>query len=201
MIFYEEPVGEEEVIRKNMELADRKNFTAADVDALPEEERAEIIDGQIFLFASPRVVHQRLVMKIGSKLDVYIAGKGGSCQVFAAPLDVYLNNDSRTRVEPDIFVVCDPSKIHEDACYGAPDLVIEVVSQSTKRRDFGLKVLKYRTAGVREYWIVDPYQRNVTVYWFEDESENCQYTFEEAVVFHSFPGLTLCVRELLGENA
>ncbi len=199
MIFYEEPVGEEEVIRRNMELSKRTDFTVTDVDALPEEERAEIIDGQIFLFASPKVVHQKLVMKLGSKLDAYIAGRGGPCQVFAAPLDVYLNNDSRTRVEPDVFVICDPSKVHEDACYGAPDLVIEVVSMSTKRRDYGLKMLKYRTAGVREYWVVDPYQKNVTVYWFEDESENCQYAFDEEIAFHMFPELNVCMKELLGD--
>lgn len=201
MIFYGEPVGEDEVIRRNMELAKRKDFTVADVDALPEEERAEIIDGQIFLFASPRTVHQRLLVRIWSKLDAHIAERGGPCQAFVAPLDVYLNNDDRTRMEPDVFVICDPSKVHEDACYGAPDLVIEVISKSTKRRDYGLKVLKYRTAGVREYWIVDPYQKNVTVYWFEDESENCQYSFDEEIAFHMYPELTICMNDLLGGDA
>ena len=67
-------------------------------------------------------------------------------------------------LEPDILVVCDENKLSEDGCHGAPDLIVEVASQSTKKRDYGIKLLKYRTAGVKEYWIVDPMRETVMVY-------------------------------------
>lgn len=180
-----------------MELAQRKDYTVADVDALSEDVRAEIIDGQIFLFASPKVVHQELTGGLAYELRTFIKSRGGKCKVFEAPLDIYLNRDDKTRVEPDIFVVCDRGKIHENACYGAPDLIIQVISKSTKKRDYGLKMLKYRTAGVREYWIIDPVRENVTVYYFEDESQNCQYAFNEEISFHIFPELKVCIADIL----
>lgn len=194
---FRRPVGEDEAIKMNLALAEKRDFTVADVDALGDDVRAELIDGQIFLFASPKPIHQMLAGEIYRKLMNYIDEKGGDCEALIAPMDVYLNYDDRTRVEPDVIVFCDQDQIHEDACYGAPDLVVEVASKSTKRRDYGIKMLKYRTAGVKEYWIVEPDQRNITVYWFEDESQNCQYSFDEEVSFHLFPELTFTVGELV----
>ena len=77
----------------------------------------------------------------------------------------------------------------EDGCHGAPDLVIEIVSKSTSKRDYGLKMLKYRTAGVKEYWIVDPIRETVMVNWFEDETKNMLYGFHDEIEFYLFPGL------------
>lgn len=192
-----EPVGEDEVIKLNMALAERNDFTVADVDALPEDVRAEIIDGRIFLMASPKVIHQTILYKLWEKIDLFITSKDGSCQTYGAPLDIYLNCDDKTRVQPDIFVVCDQTKIHEDACYGAPDLVIEIISKFTKSRDYGIKMLKYHTAGVHEYWIIDPNQKNVTVFWFDDETQNCQYSFDEDISFRLYPELTVCINDLI----
>jgi len=193
------PVGEEEVIKKNMALAQRKDFTAADMERLPEEVRAELIDGQIYYFATPKIVHQRLIRELSWRLEAYIKDKGGECEVLFSPVSVRFHHNDRNYLEPDIVVICDKDKIHEDACYGPPDLVIEIVSLSTKRRDYGIKMLKYRTAGVREYWIVNPMEKNVTVYWFEDESENCQYSFDEEIAFHIFPEVKVRITDFLKE--
>lgn len=188
-------VGEDEVIRQNMALAQRKDYTTEYLEELPEDVRAELIDGQLFYFAAPKVLHQKLVLKLAAALDAYVDGKHGSCEVFAAPIAVRLNEDDKTLLEPDIVLVCDPGKVKEDAVWGAPDLIVEVVSKSTRRRDYGLKMLKYRTAGVKEYWIVDPDKETIMVYWFEDESRNDCYSFDEETAFCLFPEVRVRIRD------
>ena len=182
-------VGEEEVMKMNAELAERRDFTVEDIENLPEGVRAELIDGQIFYFAAPRVVHQRLLIKLSNVLYNHIAANNGRCEVFVAPVAVKLVNDGKNYLEPDIVVICDSEHIQEDGCYGAPDLVIEIVSKSTSKRDYGIKMLKYRTAGVKEYWIVDPIKETVMVFWFEDETQNELYSLYDEIEFHMFPGL------------
>ncbi len=186
-MFVHHPVGEDEVIRTNMALAKEKIYTVEDLESFPENVRAELIDGQIFYFASPTLRHQRLTMQLGFSLHEYIRNNKGTCEVLVSPFAVRLNEDDKTEVQPDILVICDPGKLQEDACYGAPDLIIEVASKSTSRRDYGLKLLKYRTAGVREYWVVDPMKEIVMVWFFEDESQNDCYTFEDEIPFRLFP--------------
>lgn len=192
------PVGEDEVIRKNMELSQRKDFSAADLERLPEHVRADLIDGQIFYFASPKVIHQKIIGKLYAKLEQYIGSHQGKCQAFVSPIAVRLDCDDKTAVEPDVIVVCDEEKIQEDACYGAPDLVIEVTSRSTRQRDYGLKMIKYREAGVKEYWIIEPERRVMVVYWFEDERKNDLYSFEDEVSFYLFPDLRFRMDDLIG---
>jgi len=194
------PVGEDKVIEMNAALAEKKDYTTEYLDSLPENVRAELIDGQIYYFAAPKVIHQELVGELYFTLRSWIAGKKGECKVLVAPISVRLNCDDRTSVEPDVIVVCDKEKLHEDGCYGAPDLMIEVSSKSTRRRDYGIKMLKYRTAGVKEYWIVDPDRRTVTVSWFEDESQNCLYSFDDEISFHLFPGLSVRVGDWMEQN-
>ena len=182
-------VGEEEVMKMNAELAIRRDFTVEDIENLPDGMRAELIDGQIFYFAAPRVVHQKLQAELFYTLFHHVKTNEGTCSVFAAPLSVKLVNDGKNYLEPDIVVICDSEHIQEDGCYGAPDLVIEIVSKSTSKRDYGIKMLKYRTAGVKEYWIVDPIRETVMVFWFEDETQNELYSLYEEIEFHLFPGL------------
>lgn len=182
-------VGEEEVIKMNAELAARKGFTVEDIENLPEDVRAELIDGQIFYFASPRGIHQRIAGELYYKIRNYVEQNTGACKVYFAPFAVKLKEDGKNYLEPDIIVLCDSNKIKDDGCHGAPDLVIEIVSQSTKKRDYGIKVLKYRTAGVKEYWIVDPIREVVMTYWFEDETVNALYGIEEEIESHLLPGL------------
>jgi len=182
-------------MRRNEQLAQKKTYTINDLREMPEDVRAELIDGQIFYFASPKTIHQELVVQIASELNLHIRRRNGTCKVFVAPMDVCLDEDEKTLLEPDVFVICDKKKIHEDACYGAPDLVIEVASKSTKKRDYGIKMMKYRSAGVKEYWIVDPDRKTVFTCWFEDESINCLYSFEDEISFRLFPEVTVRIQD------
>ena len=188
-------VGEEEVIKMNAELAERRDFTVVDIENLPENVRAELIDGQIFYFAAPMVIHQEILVEISNRLYNHIKSKDGMCKMIVAPVKVCLIEDGKNYLEPDIIVVCDKEKIKEDGCHGAPDLVIEIASKSTKNRDYGIKMLKYRTAGVKEYWIVDPMRETIMVYWFDDEEQNCLYGFQEEVKFHLFPELAVKLKD------
>ncbi|MBE5970989.1 MAG: Uma2 family endonuclease [Lachnoclostridium sp.] len=173
----------------NAELAMRRDFTVEDIENLPEGVRAELIDGQIFYFAAPKLNHQRLQAELFYLLLHHVRSNDGNCEVFVAPLSVKLVDDGRNYLEPDIVVICDSDVLQDDGCHGAPDLVIEIVSKSTSKRDYGIKMLKYRTAGVREYWIVDPIRETVMVFWFEDETQNELCSLYDEIEFHLFPGL------------
>lgn len=160
-----------------MSLLKNNHYTIEDIYALPEGQRAELIDGQIYDMAPPNTMHQRIVMNLSRKIANYIEAHNGSCEVFPAPFSVFLNEDGKNYVEPDISVICDKSKLDDRGCNGAPDWVIEVTSPSDPQRDYGVKLFKYRTAGVREYWIVNPQKHTVMVYDFEKEECSNQYNF------------------------
>jgi len=194
---FRKPVGEEEVMKMNAALAENREYTAEYLETLQEDVRAEVIDGQIFYFAAPTMDHQTIVVKLCSRIDRYIEDHAGECRLYVAPVTVRLNCDSKTSLEPDLIVVCDKDKLHKDACYGAPDLVIEITSKSTRKRDYGLKLKKYRAAGVREYWIVEPERQTVLVSCFEDEELSCLYSFEDEIAFHIFPELNICLKNLI----
>ena len=107
--------------------------------------------------------------------------KGGSCRPFIAPVDVQLDCDERTMVQPDVGIVCDPDKIKRFGIYGAPDFLVEVISPSTKKKDYIKKLAKYMEAGVREYWILDPYQKRLLVYFFEGDVFPVIYGLDQPV--------------------
>lgn len=114
--------------------------------------------------------------------------KQGDCIPFSAPTSVQLDCDNRTIVVPDIFVVCDRDKLQNGLVFGAPDLVIEILSPSTKRKDLTIKLTKYQNAGVREYWIVDPKKKSVVIYDLENPDLPELYTFEHQVPVKIFGG-------------
>lgn len=155
-------------------------YTIDDIYALPDGERAELIDGKIYYMAPPNTKHQRLVHFFDREIGNYVQSNNGECEVFPAPFAVFLNEDDTNYVEPDISVICDKDKITDKGCNGAPDWIIEIVSPGNKPMDYFTKLFKYRTAGVREYWIVDHTKEMITVYRFEKETME-QYSFGEDV--------------------
>lgn len=178
-----------------MPLPQEGIYTLDDIYALSDEQRAELIDGQIYYMTPPSTMHQRISGKFFRKISDYIERNNGSCEVFSAPFAVFLNENNRNYVEPDISVICDPDKINDRGCVGAPDWIIEVVSPSSRRMDYFTKLFKYRTAGVREYWIVDPDKNRVLVYSFvtDDMSE---YTFADDIPSGIYPGFTINLSQL-----
>ena len=178
-----------------MPLLKEKVYTIDDIYALPDGQRAELIDGQIYDMAPPNRRHQKIVQFFSRRIGNYIASKGGSCEVYPAPFAVKLNADDRTYVEPDISVICDPKKLTEEGCTGAPDWIIEVVSPSTRRMDYSVKLFKYRTAGVREYWIVDPDKNRIMVHDLEEDNME-EYTFTDAVTVGIYDDLTIDLSEI-----
>lgn len=163
-----------------MPFPQQENYTIDDIYALTEGTRAELIDGQIYYMAPPGRRHQKIAGKLFAAIAHYIDSKGGSCEPYIAPFAVFLNEDDRNYVEPDISVICDTSKLTDKGCDGAPDWIIEIVSPGSRRMDYFIKLFKYRTAGVHEYWIVDPAKNFVIVYNF-DTSDSGQYTFADTV--------------------
>lgn len=153
-----------------MALAQERIYTTDDIYALPDGERAELIDGYIYYMAPPSRKHQKLVHFLDRTIGNYIQSKNGVCEVYPAPFAVFLNENDKTYVEPDISVICDKNKLTDKGCHGAPDWIIEIVSSSSKRLDYSIKLFKYRSSGVREYWIVDPDKNRITVWNFEEAS-------------------------------
>ena len=180
-----------------MPLPKSNTYTIDDIYALPEGQRADLIDGQIYDMAPPSPMHQELVMELSATLRDYIKKNGGPCKVYPAPFAVFLNEDDRNYVEPDISVICDSSKVDNRGYQGAPDFIIEIVSPSSQRMDYLTKLFKYRTAGVREYWIANPLQRTVQVYSFEGTEDSTQYSFDDEITVTIYGDLKICVANLL----
>ncbi len=164
------------------------SYTIEDRDRLPDDWRTELIDGVIYDMASPVIFHQHIAGEAYFQARKFIESKGGGYVPFMAPLDVQLDRDNRTMVQPDMIIVSDPDWTRKNI-FGAPDFVLEVISPSTGKKDYMLKLSKYEHAGVREYWIVDPYQHLITTYFFEDET-SCPvfYHFEDHIPVRIYNG-------------
>ena len=111
-----------------MPLLKNDHYTSEDYWNLPEEERAELINGKFYDMAPPSRIHQKLVFSISRIIGNYIADHHGSCEVYPAPFAVNLDADDKDWVEPDVSVICDPNKLTDRGCSGAPDLIFEIVS-------------------------------------------------------------------------
>ena len=144
-------------------------YTLDDYLALPDDQRVELIDGVFYDMSAPTRLHQRIAGEIHRQISNYILEHGGSCEPYIAPVDVQLDRDERTMVQPDVIIICESDQESPARIIGAPDFVLEVISPSTRRKDCLLKLHKYENAGVREYWILDPYQEKLLIYWFEQD--------------------------------
>lgn len=163
-------------------------YTVEDYYKLPEDERYELIDGYLFKMLVPTGLHQLIAGEIYRQIANFICDRNGKCLPFIAPVDVQLDRDNRTMVEPDVVILCDKDKFLNRVIYGAPDFVLEVISPSTSRKDYTLKLAKYENAGVREYWIVDPYKERILIYNFDDESVPMICGFENAQGINIYNG-------------
>ncbi len=180
-----------------MALLNTSHYTINDIYALPEGQRAELIDGQIYYMAPPNARHQEIIFSLSRKIADYFDKNNGACKIYLAPYAVFLNKDDKNYVEPDISIICDKKKLDERGCNGAPDWIIEVTSPSDPQRDYGIKLFKYRTAGVREYWIVNPQKKTVMVYDFEKELYSNQYDFNDDIHVCIYNDLILNINNLL----
>jgi len=153
--------------------APEKKWTYADYKAweLKQGERYEVIYGEAYAMSAPNDDHQTILMELGRQFANFLVGK--PCKVYPAPYDVRLfyeeDESDDTVVQPDITVICDKEKRGFEGCRGAPDFVAEILSPSNTAIEMQRKFNLYRTAGVREYWVLDNDHKTLTVYLFDNE--------------------------------
>lgn len=166
-----------------MPLTKEKMYTENEYYHLPEDVRAELIDGYlVYNQAAPSRMHQTLLMELAGTIREYIKAKQGDCKVYPAPFAVKLRADRHTIVEPDISVICDRTKLTDRGCTGSPDWIIEIVSPGNSSYDYITKLNLYADAGVREYWIVDPSKESIMVYFLEKTDFKIDtYTFQDTI--------------------
>ncbi len=174
-----------------------KIYTSEDYWNLPEGERAELIDGQLYMQAAPSRIHQKLIQQFSKIVGNYIDANNGDCEVYPAPFAVNLNANDETYVEPDISVICDKNKLNDRGCNGAPDFIIEIVSPSSRKMDYSTKNTLYTNAGVREYWIVDPEKERTTVYRYEEDAAPIIIPFTQSIQVGIYKDLSITIADLL----
>lgn len=180
---------------------DGQTMTLEEYEALPEGVRVEIIRGKVYQtydMASPSMVHQEILSELHIEIGNYLRSKKGDCRVFPAPFDVKLNDNPSTVVQPDLFVVCDKNKLDGKRVNGAPDWVIEIISPSSISHDYLQKLKLYASAGVREYWIVNPLDQTVVVYDLTSGNmEPHTYSFHDTVKVNIYEDFFIDFAEVL----
>ena len=171
-------------------------ITLEQYEALPEDKRVEVFDDVVYDMASPSQEHQIISMELSTMLNTYIKTKKGSCRVFHAPFDVKLSEQPLTIVQPDLMIICDKNKLDGKRCNGAPDFIVEIVSPSNPADDYIRKLYYYKNAGVREYWIVDPRKKTITVNYFEKDMLNIQYSFDSIIKVNIYEDLLINFSEI-----
>ena len=149
-----------------------QKYSYADLLNFPEDKRYEIIDGDLYLMSAPTVIHQGILGEILYQIKNYLKGK--KCKVFSSPIDVRLSGEKDDKkefnvVQPDLLIVCDENKIQKNCILGAPDFIVEILSPSTSSMDRVKKFNLYQKFGVKEYWIVAPEEKNISVFLLNKE--------------------------------
>ncbi len=177
-----EKVLKKESLKEESDSGEEKLYTIDDYYALPEDQRVELIDGSFYDMGAPALIHQKILGDLYLLFRECTDGHEGSCEVFLSPCHVRLDRDNYTMLQPDLLVTCQEYDIQASYYEGAPDLVVEILSPSTRSKDLLLKLYKYHQAGVREYWIIDPRFRTVTVHYFAEEDYHpVQYDFDSRI--------------------
>ena len=183
-----------------------KIYTYADYLKFEYDHMVELIRGKIFeMTPAPTSWHQRISWKLSLEIGTYLKDK--ECKAFSAPLDVILpirnqkKNTSTTVVQPDICIICDLNKIEKEGCKGAPDLIVEILSPSTSKKDLNDKYSIYEEAGVKEYWIVMPAEKLVEVFYLENGKYQRikVYTSDEIISPMLFPDLEIALTDVFKE--
>lgn len=174
-------------------------YTLEDYHNMPEDRRAELIDGVIYDMASPSPLHQMIAGMVYARILAFIEKNKGDCIPFIAPADVQLDCDDRTMVQPDVFILCKQDRLRRFGICGAPDFVLEILSGSTRKKDMTVKLTKYMEAGVKEYWVIDPEKRLLIVYIGEEEGIPRLYPLQGDVGMNLYDGnLRIDLNEING---
>ena len=174
--------------QENKQDKKQGDYTIEDYFAIPDDIRVELIDGVIYDMAVPTFDHQKIAGEIHRQIANYILDNNGQCEAGMSPIDVQLDCDDKTMVQPDVLILCNQEKIQKGRVFGAPDFVLEVISPSTKRKDYFKKLEKYENAGVREYWILDPYKKQLLVFFFEGDIYAQMHDLTQPVPIHIYEG-------------
>ena len=187
-----------------MAKKEEKKYTYGDYLTWPDDERWEIIDGSAYdMSPSPSRRHQEISMTLSTQFSLYLKDK--PCKVYAAPFDVRLpagsekDEDIQTVVQPDIVIVCESYKLDDRGCKGAPTMVIEIISPYTAGKDLKVKFNLYESAGVKEYWIVDPNNKTVIIYKLGEDIKYGRpdvYTEEDSIKVGIFEDLAIDLKEV-----
>ena len=169
------------------------------VQKLDDEYRYEVIDGKLYMLASPSIMHQQLSGELIGQIGKYFDDK--PCHPFCAPLDVDIEKKgkkSKRFIQPDIFVVCDKDKLTPDNIVGAPDFIVEILSPSSIKKDKDVKYHLYEKYGVREYWIADPTNREIQIFLLENKEfvDKGIHSFKNKIKSYIFEGLEIDLKDI-----
>jgi len=169
-------------------------FSYEDYLSWDDDQRWELIDGKAYLMAAPSPAHQRVSMALSAEIFNYLKGK--TCEVFPAPFDVRLDPECSWKakgnvVQPDISVVCNSEQLDERGCNGAPTLVVEILSPDNPEHDLLRKYNKYKDAGVKEYWIVNPVAGKITICMLQENGNDFEFKKDDTLQSHTFSDLSI----------
>ncbi|MEN8120047.1 MAG: Uma2 family endonuclease [Bacteroidota bacterium] len=182
----------------NLDL--NKRYTYADYLTWVDDKRRELINGVVNLMTpAPARQHQKISGEIFTAFNIFLRKK--KCEVYSAPFDVRLPKKGEKSddkicnvVQPDITVICNPDKLDDKGCIGAPDLIVEILSPATRRKDLKDKYKLYEQSGVKEYWIVYPNEKIIYQYVLNNKNKYEQkdiYTDDDKISPNIFPDLTI----------